>query len=152
MIMPKIPQKLIQSFCTLGPIGHLPASGTIASLCTLPLVLVLAQAGWIIYTTVTLMLTILAFYICKSALASFKTADPKEIVIDELIGCLFAFMGLQLNMTSLVLGFLFFRIFDIFKIVGIARLEKRPGAWGIMLDDIAAGILANIMVRLIVLC
>lgn len=152
MGMTKMYQKFILIFCTLGPIGYLPASGTIASLATIPLVIFLAQTGWVTYAIITLLLTILSFQLCKRALPSFKATDPKEIVIDELIGCLCTFMGLPLNLISLILGFIFFRIFDIFKIVGIARLEKRPGAWGIMLDDIAAGILANIVVRLITAC
>lgn len=141
----------LRSLCTLGPIGYLPASGTITSLITIPFVILLAQTGWVTYAIVTLSLTTLSFQLCKRALPSFKTADPKEIVVDEVVGCLFTFMGLQLNLITLILGFIFFRIFDIFKIVGIARLEKRPGAWGIMLDDIAAGILANIVVRLLYL-
>ncbi len=141
-------QKTYRLVSTFGPIGYLPGSGSIASFLTLPLVILLAQAGWVAYSVVTLILTVIAFAICKRALLSFKSLDPSEIVIDEVIGCLFAFMGLPLHIISLALGFVFFRIFDIFKIVGIARLEKRPGAWGIMLDDIAAGILANIVVRI----
>ncbi len=141
--------RLIRILCTLGPIGYLPAPGTLASLITLPFVITLSQVGWVGYSVTTIALTILAFALCKRALPYFAVTDPSQIVIDEVVGCLFTFMGVPMKAINLVVGFIFFRIFDIFKIVGIARLEKHAGAWGIMLDDIAAGILANIVVRII---
>lgn len=142
-------KQIVRILSTLGPIGYLPASGTIASLVTLPAVLVLSTQSIWLYGAITLLVAIIAFYICSYALPTLNTQDPREIVIDELVGCLVTFIGLPLSITDLVLGFVFFRIFDIFKIVGIARLERLPRAWGILLDDVAAGVLANIMVRLI---
>lgn len=142
---------LLRPLCTLGPVGYLPASGTIATVVTLPLVIFLAQTGWIFYSIVTLLLTVAAFQICTLALPSFAKADPKEVVIDEVVGCLFTFIGLPIDFVTILIGFIFFRFFDIFKIVGIARLEKHYGARGVMLDDIAAGILANIIVRIIMM-
>ncbi|MFI5387586.1 MAG: phosphatidylglycerophosphatase A, partial [Fimbriimonadales bacterium] len=76
--------------------------------------------------------------------------DPSPVVIDEVAGQLLAsaptamFLGPR-RVTLLVISFALFRLFDIWKPWPIRRLEKLPGGWGIMLDDVAAGILAGFL-------
>ncbi len=69
--------------------------------------------------------------------------DPQEIVIDEFAGYLTALAFLPPNNHSLILAFIGFRIFDIGKPWPIKHFEKLPGAWGVMLDDVVAGLMAG---------
>jgi phosphatidylglycerophosphatase A len=71
--------------------------------------------------------------------------DPKEFVWDEVIGMWITLIGHAVTGPSLFIGFLAFRFFDIFKPLGIRRLERLTNGWGVMLDDVAAGVAANIV-------
>ncbi len=73
--------------------------------------------------------------------------DPSIVVIDEIIGMLVSLAFLDTSFLTLSIAFAFFRIFDILKPVPINRLERISNGWGIMLDDVAAGIYANIATR-----
>ena len=72
--------------------------------------------------------------------------DPSSIVIDEWVGQWIPFIFLPLNIQNLVLSFIFFRIFDISKILYISKFESFSGGWGVMLDDVLAGIYALVLV------
>lgn len=75
--------------------------------------------------------------------------DPKHVVIDEMIGVWIAVLGFPITGFNLIAGFVLFRFFDIAKPLGIRRLENFKGGWGVMLDDILAGIYANIILLII---
>jgi len=66
--------------------------------------------------------------------------DPPCINIDEALGFLWAMHGLPLSVRSFVISFLLFRLFDITKIGGIDAVQRIGGAWGILADDILAGL------------
>ena len=73
------------------------------------------------------------------------------MVIDEVSGQLITyhiFLDFMLNWKAWLLGFILFRLFDIWKPFPIRHLEKLPGGWGIMADDWLAGIYAAILLRL----
>lgn len=132
---------------TLGSIGYLPGSGSFATLATLPAVIGLKAAGFSYRTEICIILgaTLLLTLAVHFALYLFPfTSDPRQIVADEVVGCLWTFCGTALTFKKLIFGFLFFRIFDIIKPLGIRSCEKAPGAWGIMLDDILAGAYASL--------
>ncbi len=77
--------------------------------------------------------------------------DPGEVIIDEVVGQLIATLGHVSGAGSLAAGdfvvpaFILFRFFDILKPWPVGACEKAPGGWGIMLDDVAGGILANLL-------
>jgi phosphatidylglycerophosphatase A len=73
--------------------------------------------------------------------------DPGEIVADEVLGSGVAVLFLPLSWTAFVTAFVLFRFFDILKPPPIRSLERVGGAWGVVLDDLAAGILANLLTR-----
>jgi phosphatidylglycerophosphatase A len=73
--------------------------------------------------------------------------DPPFVVIDEVVGMLLTLVALPLRTGVLLAAFLCFRALDIAKPYPIRRLERQPGGWGIMLDDLAAGVAANLLVR-----
>ena len=144
-------RKITIALATLGPIGFLPAPGTMASLITLILVYVLWSVGFnfLLYGCALGVVTLVAYYSINQALTVFNQTDPAHIVIDEVVGCLLVFWGINVTWYSVVIGFILFRLLDIYKPLGIARLEECGGAQGILLDDIAAGVLSNIMLRVI---
>lgn len=74
--------------------------------------------------------------------------DPKEVVVDELAGQMLTFLFLPFSINTMVLGFFLFRFFDIVKLPFVRRLEKIPGGWGIMSDDMAAAVLSNIVLQI----
>jgi len=76
--------------------------------------------------------------------------DPSKVVVDELIGVWVAVLWIPAETQWLILGFILFRFFDIAKPLGIRQLEKIKGGWGVMLDDVGAGIYANIVLQVIV--
>ena len=75
--------------------------------------------------------------------------DPSKVVIDEVAGQLAACLILApVEWWSMLAAFLLFRLFDILKPLGIRQLEAIPNGWGIMLDDMAAGLLAAIVINI----
>ena len=77
--------------------------------------------------------------------------DPSLVVIDEIAGMWVTLIALPWNPVTVVTGFFMFRLFDVFKPYPARDLERVPGGWGIMLDDIVAGIYANLAVRVVLL-
>jgi phosphatidylglycerophosphatase A len=74
-----------------------------------------------------------------------ETEDPRYVVIDELAGILVTMVGHAATAPNLLIGFILFRAFDILKPYPIKKIERLPGAWGIVADDVAAGIFSNII-------
>ena len=140
------------NIATLGPVGYMPAPGTMASIITLPLVYWLRTLFPNQYAYVSIVgLALLAslWIIRKVMLQSRWHHDPSEVVIDEVIGCLLTFWGIALSGKTVLLGFILFRFFDILKIGGIRYLERLPGEWGILFDDVGAGLISNLILRLL---
>jgi phosphatidylglycerophosphatase A len=135
---------------TLGPLGYLVAPGTIATFATLPLMcLVHSYVTEWQYFLFLCVVTLLAIYIINRALEFFKDfRDPSQIVLDEVVGCLVTFYAIPLSWYSIIAGFLLFRFFDITKWFGIAQIEHLVGAWGVLMDDVLAGVLANVVLQL----
>ena len=71
--------------------------------------------------------------------------DPGHVVIDEVAGQWIALIYSRVNLSHLLAGFLFFRLFDIMKPWPARQLESMPAGWGIMLDDVAAGVYALLL-------
>lgn len=146
-------EKIAATLATFGPIGYCIAPGTVATLLFAPLALFLRiKIPHVLLYGLLLAASIYGALFCvKQALLKLnRRDDPSEIVIDEALGTLFVFWGLPLSIFSVVGAILLFRIFDIFKPFGIARLESCGVEWGILLDDIAAGLISNIIIRIII--
>ncbi|MGC8797215.1 MAG: phosphatidylglycerophosphatase A family protein [candidate division WOR-3 bacterium] len=77
--------------------------------------------------------------------------DPKRVTIDEICGTLITFFYNPVSLFGLFLGFLFWRGFDVLKLPFINRMQEVKGGWGVMLDDVLAGICANIVLRILIL-
>ena len=84
----------------------------------------------------------------SSRVKSEDDPDPSKVVIDEVAGQLAAcLIWAPVGWVTVLAAFLLFRIFDVLKPLGIRRLEGIPNGWGIMLDDLAAGLLAAIVIN-----
>jgi len=84
--------------------------------------------------------------ICGRAAAAFGEKDPQKIVIDEAAG-FFTAMSLSSGETGeIVAGFLLFRFFDIVKIPPSRRIEELRRGWGIVMDDVYAGLLSALCI------
>lgn len=94
----------------------------------------------------------LAIWIAEIAEKSSGQKDPGFIVIDEIAGMMVTLLGIHFTWKSALAGLVIFRIIDIFKPFPIRYLERTmPGGAGVVLDDVAAGIAANLILRLICL-
>ena len=77
------------------------------------------------------------------------TKDPQFVVIDEVAGQLIALIAVPLAWKTFLAGFILFRAFDIVKPPPVRQLEKLPEGTGIVLDDVAAGIYALVIMQLL---
>lgn len=94
-----------------------------------------------------------AFFAIKTTENLLQVHDEPRIVIDEIIGQAIAVCVLEPSAVSLLIGFLLFRIFDIWKPGVIGYLDREvPGAWGTLLDDVLAGVIAGVLTVLVILC
>ena len=84
----------------------------------------------------------------SDALADDWGADPGQTVIDEMVGMWITLLGLPMDWRYWLAGFLLFRLFDIVKPLGIRRLESITGGWGVVLDDVMAGVYANLLLQI----
>jgi phosphatidylglycerophosphatase A len=140
--------KRAHAIASLGPIGYLPVSGTFATLITIPVVYLLAEyIAPIAYALIVCLITVVALASIHEVLKQSTDPDPSHIVIDEVVGCFYTFLFLPVNGKTLIIGFLLFRFFDITKWCGIKYCEKLPGAWGVLADDCAAGLLSNVVLQ-----
>jgi phosphatidylglycerophosphatase A len=74
--------------------------------------------------------------------------DPGRVTIDEVVGTLVTFLLNPVSLWGLGVGFFLWRFFDIFKLPFIDKSQRLPGGWGIMVDDVLAGVCANLILRL----
>src|SRR5690606_8601695 len=78
----------------------------------------------------------------------YQKHDPKQVVIDEVVGVGLPFLVIDPSLLQASAAFLLFRFFDILKPWPIKLVERTPGAWGVMLDDVVAGIFAMAVILL----
>jgi phosphatidylglycerophosphatase A len=131
-------------------IGTIPfAPGTFGSIIGLPICFLISQLDiWpsVIYT---ILFILFAIWIAAAAEKVLKKKDAGEIVIDEIVGMVVTFVGLPFTLKTVIAGFIIFRTFDILKPFPIRTLEKKvAGGPGVVLDDVLAGLYANLILRL----
>ena len=136
---------------TFGHVGQLPvAPGTWGSLAGLGLLLLVRLTGDPAFEVAILVL-VLAAGIWASSVAErhYGQRDPGVVVVDEVAGMLLALLWLPVGLVGAGVGFLAFRAFDILKPFPARAAERLPGGWGIMADDVVAGLYALAVVRLV---
>jgi phosphatidylglycerophosphatase A len=162
MSMPEAAAPLVRPplgvhFATVLGIGHLrPASGTWASIAA-------GALGWAFcawagesrllpgLVVATIAASVIGLLASPAAIRHFARRDPSQVVIDEVAGtwaalaCIPAAVLHREPFLAVAVAVLWFRVFDIAKPWPVGWLERLPGAWGIMVDDLAAGLLAGAM-------
>jgi phosphatidylglycerophosphatase A len=134
-------------------LGRIPvAPGTFGTLGAIPLIWLMAQApGLMAFFLVGLIL--LSIYVADRAESIMGEKDPGSIVIDEIAGFCVTMTLVPVGWASIVLGFIAFRCFDIFKPVPVKYFENKfSGGAGIVLDDIMAGVLAALVLKFLYIC
>jgi phosphatidylglycerophosphatase A len=91
--------------------------------------------------------TVLAFAVCGRAERVLQVHDDPRIVVDETVGFWVAVAGIPRTLPMLAAGLLLFRAFDALKVPPFNRLERLPGGIGIVMDDVGAGVAANLLLR-----
>ncbi len=146
-----LPSRLVVGVARLGPLGRrLPAPGTWGSLAGLLYYLVFfaPMRGFVGPVALGLAGLYLAVCFCGEAEVRLGRRDPGEIILDEFTAMPLCFIGWPYLIPAapawaiLLGGFAFFRLFDIWKPLGIRRLQSLPGGWGVVADDVAAALAA----------
>lgn len=132
--------------CGLGS-GAIPfAPGTMGTIAAIPLFYILAPLPGLVYILIVVALFTVGCWLCDISARDFGVHDHSGIVWDEIVGLLIAMWGLPSAWPWVVLGFVLFRIVDIWKPFPISWLDKQIGGGiGIMVDDVLAGIYALVI-------
>ncbi|MYM64315.1 phosphatidylglycerophosphatase A [Pseudomaricurvus sp. HS19] len=119
------------------------APGTVGTLAAVPLYLLLAQLSLPLYAALVLLAFLLGVYLCHATAADMGVHDHPGIVWDEFVGYWITMLAAPAGWLWVVLGFALFRLFDVWKPWPISWCDRHVyGGFGIMLDDVLAGVLA----------
>ena len=138
-----------------GGLGYLPiAPGTWGSLAGLAMFLLVGRSGSLLLTSVVVLAALILCGVLNVVLGSwacsyYGSKDPRHVVIDEVAGYLLAVLLLPIDGVNLyysaACAFIVFRVFDIVKPPPARRFERFSAGWGILADDLVAGLYANLL-------
>lgn len=134
-------------YCGRSPV----MPGTIGSLGSLVIWIPSVYYGfhWAIKCSLLLVIFFIGVWASGHAINYYQKTDPKQVVIDEVVGQGIPFLLIEPNLFSIFWAFFLFRFFDILKPWPIKWVERRfPDKYGIMLDDVVAGIFALIVIAI----
>jgi len=141
--------RLSDWIATVGKVGTLPfAPGTWGSL--VALIAWFLIHDWLtphLFIVVTIIIFIVGVITSTIVEKNSSSHDPSRVVIDEWVGQWVALAYLPKTIGFGIAGFLLFRLFDIWKPWPIRKLDEIPNGWGIMLDDVGAGLFALIIIQ-----
>ena len=127
------------------------ASGTFGTLAAAPLVALSGIFSPLSSALVLMIMTLVAIWASQIVHNLLKKVDPSEVVIDEVAGFLLTMLWIPLSWGTVLAGFLLFRLFDIWKPWPANAAERLHGGLGIVLDDLVAGLYANLGLRVILI-
>ena len=136
---------------TAGYAGYFPvAPGTVGSAVGLLVYLLVWWTGSVV-VELGLIAVLFAAGVWAGTTAEryFGGIDPGPIVLDEVVGMLITLLLIPVDLGGALLGFLLFRLFDVWKPFPADRLEKLHGGLGVMADDAMAAVYANLALRLV---
>ncbi len=139
-------EKLITFLATGFGSGLAPfAPGTMGTLVGVVICLLCLPLPWPMRLLIVIALSALSICVAGRAEKIYQKKDDQRIVIDEIIGFQITMLPVSITILHLCVGFVLFRIFDILKPFPINNLQRLPGGWGVVIDDVAAGIYAGII-------
>lgn len=138
---------------TCGYIGYAPvAPGTFGSAAGLLVFALVRQSGSSLVEVMTIVaLFLVGIWSATQAEHHFGGVDPGPVVMDEVVGMLMTLAFLPVNWGGALVGFLVFRVLDVFKPWPARQFEQLPGGLGIMADDGMAGVYGNLIMRGLIL-
>jgi phosphatidylglycerophosphatase A len=125
------------------------APGTAGTLIGVLLCLPFIELPWIARLLFVIALLAVSIYVAGRAEKIYGKKDDQRIVIDEIIGLQIAILPAAVSVLNLCIAFVLFRIFDIWKPFPVKNLQKLRGGWGVVMDDVAAGIYAGAVLWLL---
>jgi phosphatidylglycerophosphatase A len=144
-------RRVVLFFSSNAGLGYAPfAPGTVGTLAGIPLFILLAPLPPLPFAAVWLVLLLFSFWIAHRAGQLYGVVDDRRIVIDELVGYLLTVAFLPFTWTTALLGFAFFRLFDIIKPPPASWFDRRvKNGIGVVMDDVVAGIYGAMALRLL---
>ncbi len=119
------------------------APGTMGALGAVPLYLLASQGGRLGVAMAAAVVTAIGVWSASVVARELRSKDPQIVVIDEVAGMMVTMLAAgAASWPAVILGFLLFRLFDIIKPWPIRRVERLPGGWGIVMDDVVAGFMS----------
>jgi phosphatidylglycerophosphatase A len=131
-------------------VGYSPiVPGTLGTLLAIPIYYLLSSIAFPLYELTLIGFFFFSSWVSNQAERYWGKKDDQKIVIDEIMGFLVTMLWVPKTIPFIVAGFVLFRFFDILKPFPIRRLEQIKSGFGVVLDDVLAGIYANIILHLI---
>ena len=143
--------KIIASFFGIGFIKK--GAGTVAALVTCGVIYLYVTFHLhsnIRFLFLNLTIFVIGVIVSNKAERSWGK-DSNKIVIDEVLGMTVSLLFLPINFITIISAFVLFRFFDIVKPLGIRKTEKLKNGWGVMVDDLVAGIYSNIIIQILII-
>ena len=136
---------------SVGYVGRVPlapgTAGSFAAFCAWYIIFSELKTPYFIF--LTLIIFCIGVYVSKLIEEELAVHDPGEIVIDEWVGQWIALWWLELSFFWGLMAFFVFRLFDIWKPWPVNKLDVISYGWGVMLDDVAAGIYTVLVIQII---
>jgi len=138
-------------------IGYTPKGGGTIAAAVCCIAWYFAWAGgnehfsvWMLQGTTTIGITVIGIWSANKVEAEWGK-DSFRVVIDEVAGMCLTLCFVPVRWPYIAVGLLLFRFFDIAKPLGIRKMEQLKGGWGVMMDDVLAGVYANLLLQIVVL-
>jgi len=123
------------------------APGTMGSLGALPLYLIAARWGRPGVAAAAVLVTAVGVWAASVVSRELGSHDPQVVVVDEVAGMLITMLPMRdISWLAVAVGFVLFRLLDIVKPWPARTLERLPGGWGIVMDDVAAGLFGAVAI------
>ena len=142
--------KLISTSLGIGYIGK--GAGTVAAVACCICWYFAWASGYhpVAAIIITLLITLIGVW-SSTVVSKVWGKDPSRVVIDEVSGMCISLLFVPVTLKCVIVALVLFRFFDIVKPLFIKKMEIFPAGWGIMLDDVLAGIYANIILQAAIL-
>jgi phosphatidylglycerophosphatase A len=137
-----VTSRIARTLATWFGCGLVPrAPGTMGTLGAIPLYLLVAQGGRPAVVVAAVVVTLVGVWASSVVARDLGKKDPQLVVIDEVAGLLVTMIPVPtVTWQAVVAGFVLFRALDMLKPWPIRAFERLPGGWGIVMDDVAAGV------------
>jgi len=126
------------------------APGTMGTLAGVLICLASSPLPWLFRLFFVVAISAVSIYVAGEAEKLYGNTDDQRIVIDEIAGYQVTMLPVAVTGLHLLTAFVLFRIFDIWKPFPLKHFQKFPGGWGVVADDLGAGVYTGILILILV--